>query len=176
METLNTPKHPTPIGYHYHTPPTHFGLDVWRGPTRVHKETLKYRSTWPRMSPPCLLCLPHAYSHSQLSDIAKGLCYLHSCNVIHGDLKGVRRCFKFRFTTLLTFSQPNILVDNSGNARIADFGLATVTQSLESVHSTSRQQGHTPRWTAPEVLSGGAHSKEADIFSFAMVMIEVCHG
>ena len=25
----------------------------------------------------------------QLSDVTKGLCYLHSCNVIHGDLKGV---------------------------------------------------------------------------------------
>lgn len=30
-----------------------------------------------------------------------------------------------------------------------------------------------PRWTAPEVLEGGANSKEADIFSFAMVVIEV---
>ena len=26
---------------------------------------------------------------NQLSDVAKGLCYLHSCNVVHGDLKGV---------------------------------------------------------------------------------------
>ncbi|KAF9644312.1 hypothetical protein BDM02DRAFT_991187 [Thelephora ganbajun] len=25
-----------------------------------------------------------------MSDVAKGLCYLHSCNVIHGDLKGLR--------------------------------------------------------------------------------------
>jgi len=37
-----------------------------------------------------LLCLSHAYSLRQLSDVANGLCYLHSCNVIHGDLKGVR--------------------------------------------------------------------------------------
>ena len=36
---------------------------------------------------------------SQLLDVAKGLCYLHSCNVIHGDLKGVRGCSKSRFTT-----------------------------------------------------------------------------
>lgn len=34
--------------------------------------------------------------------------------------------------------------------------------------------GHTARWTAPEVMGGeGAVSKEADVFAFAMVMIEV---
>lgn len=32
---------------------------------------------------------PHANFRFQLSGIAEGLCYLHSCNVIHGDLKGV---------------------------------------------------------------------------------------
>ena len=77
---------------------------------------------------------------------------------------------------VLTTGQPNILVDNSGHARIADFGLATVTQNLDSLRSTSRQHGHTPRWTAPEILKGqGTYSKEADIFSFAMVMIEARH-
>jgi serine/threonine protein kinase len=32
----------------------------------------------------------HANSWCQLSDVANGLGYLHSRNVIHGDLKGVR--------------------------------------------------------------------------------------
>ena len=63
-------------------------------------------------------------------------------------------------------------MDDSGNARIADFGFATVTQNLDSVQSAQCQCG-TPRWTALEVLNEGPYSKEADIFSFAMVMIEV---
>ena len=63
-------------------------------------------------------------------------------------------------------------MDDSGNARIADFGFTTVTQNLDSVQSAQCQRG-TPRWTAPEVLDEGPYSKEADIFSFAMVMIEV---
>ena len=70
--------------------------------------------------------------------------------------------------------QPNILVDDTGHARITDFGLATVTQNLDSMRSISEDYGHTARWTAPEILSEkGTYSKEADIFSFAMVMIEV---
>jgi len=77
-----------------------------------------------------------------------------------------------RFTTVLTPGQPNVLVDHSGNALIADFGLATVTQNLDSIQTT-HQGGHTPRWAAPEVLTEGTFSKEADVFSFAMVMIEV---
>jgi len=64
-------------------------------------------------------------------------------------------------------------VDDSAHARIADFGFATVTRNLDSIPGTSCHNGHTPRWTAPEVLEGGKYSKEADIFSFAMVMIEV---
>ena len=66
-------------------------------------------------------------------------------------------------------------MDNTGSARLADFGLATVTQNLDSVRSATCQRGYTPRWAAPEVLDEGMYSKEADVFSFAMVMIEVCH-
>ena len=120
-----------------------------------------------------LSCLSCAYSYCQLSDVAKGLHYLHSCNVIHGDLKGVCSRSNFSLTTTLTHVQPNILMDDSGNARIVDFGFTTVTLNLDSVRSVQCQRGFTPRWTAPEVLEEGPLSKEADIFSFAMVMIEV---
>ena len=55
------------------------------------------------------------------------------------------------------------------------FGLATVTQDLDSVWSTSDEHGDSARWIAPEILDGrGTYSEEADVFSFAMVMIEVC--
>jgi len=66
-------------------------------------------------------------------------------------------------------------VDSSGRARIADFGLATVARNIDSMRNAS-QCGGASRWTAPEVLNGGSHTKEMDLFSFAMVMIEVCHG
>ena len=96
--------------------------------------------------------------------------------MVHGDLRGVRGYSKPRFTTVLTHNQANILVDASGLARLTDFCLATVTQNLDSMRNSSDGLGHTMRWTAPEILNEeGTYSKEADVFSFAMVMIEVSH-
>lgn len=70
--------------------------------------------------------------------------------------------------------QPNILVDASGNARITDFGLASVARDPSSVASNSPDSGYTVRWTAPEIFHGPTTaSKEADVFSFAMVVFEV---
>jgi len=95
--------------------------------------------------------------------------------VIHGDLKGVRGCSHFNFSLVLTRVQPNIFVDAAGRARIAGFGLATVTQNCDSVESGPGDQGLTTPWLAPEILCGdkGSYSKQADVFSFAMVTIEV---
>jgi serine/threonine protein kinase len=106
-----------------------------------------------------------------------GLRYLHSCYVIHGSLKGVRGRSYFTFTAILMPGQSSILVDAAGHARITDFGFVTVAQNPDSARCTQPQRGHTVRWAAPEILNEGPHSKEADIFSFAMVMIEVLrHG
>jgi serine/threonine protein kinase len=113
----------------------------------------------------------------QLSDVARGLSYLHSRSVVHGGLKGVRGRSESRLPAVLTPCQPSILVDNSGRARIADFGFATIPQSGGSAESVSVDHDDTARWIAPEISNEqGTYSKEADVFSFAMVMIEVCYG
>ena len=65
-------------------------------------------------------------------------------------------------------------MDATIRARITDFGPATATQNLDSIRSTSEGYGRAAQWTAPEILSEkGTFSKEADVFSFAIVMIEV---
>ena len=69
--------------------------------------------------------------------------------------------------------QSNILVDATARARITDFGLAMVTQDLGSIRSVSAEGDRSARWIAPEIMDGGTYSKEADIFSFAGVAIEV---
>ena len=67
-------------------------------------------------------------------------------------------------------------MEDVARACIADFGLAKITKNIDSIQSASVQNGYTARWAAPEVFNGGKYSKEADIFSFAMVMIEVRRG
>ena len=64
-------------------------------------------------------------------------------------------------------------MDDAGCARLADFGLAAVTLEFGSAGST--EDGYALRWAAPEILDDERPvSKESDVYSFAMVVIEVC--
>ena len=106
--------------------------------------------------------------------MAEGLAFLHTNHTTHGDLKGVGTHSGLFWAELMTFGQPNILIDYDGRARLADFGFASVIRGLNSVHIT-KVQGYTARWAAPEVLRDGDKvTQEADVFAFGMVVIEVC--
>ena len=120
----------------------------------------------------------HAHYGRQLSDVAKGLDYLHSCNLIHGDLKAVRSCPDCCFT-VLTPRKANVLVDvvdNTPHACIAGFGTTIFTRNLDSIRPATRQNIYSPGWSAPEVIKGSNHTKETDVYSFAMTVIEVQRG
>jgi serine/threonine protein kinase len=98
----------------------------------------------------------------QLFEIAQGLAYLHSQDIIHGDLRGT-----------------NILVDDKGHACLADFGLAVFSNA--TLANQSSQHGGSVRWMGPELLypqSCGLENFQRtfanDVYSFACVCIEVC--
>jgi serine/threonine protein kinase len=71
------------------------------------------------------------------------------------------------------------MVDGSGNARITDFGVAASVQNPDSHRGTPTpdKDCHSTRWCAPELFRGHQPaSKESDVFSFGMVVIEVGGG
>lgn len=65
------------------------------------------------------------------------------------------------------------VVDGTPHSRIADFGITTVTKNLDSMQPATVQTVHTPRWSAPEVMREENPSRASDVYSFAMIMIEV---
>ncbi|KAF9779311.1 CNH domain-containing protein [Thelephora terrestris] len=102
---------------------------------------------------------PGANRIGLLLDVAEGLTFLHAIYTTHGDLKG-----------------PNVLIDQTGHACLTDFGFTSVVRGVNSVLVTE-VQGYSARWAAPEVLGNGdKNTREADVFAFGMVVIEVFTG
>ena len=63
-------------------------------------------------------------------------------------------------------------MNNEGRAHVTDFGLSTVFTDSET--GKSIKNGHTVRWSAPEILNKQVPvSTRSDVFSFGMVVIEV---
>ena len=71
----------------------------------------------------------------------------------------------------------NILLDDAGVAKLADFGLAERLRITEtSPEGRGCVHGCTVAWAAPEVLLHGRIGTKADVYSFAMVIWEIFTG
>ncbi|XP_025885148.1 probable LRR receptor-like serine/threonine-protein kinase At5g45780 isoform X2 [Solanum lycopersicum] len=91
---------------------------------------------------------------------ARGLLYLHEqCNpkIIHRDVKAA-----------------NILLDESFEAVVGDFGLAKLLDCRDS-HVTTAVRG-TIGHIAPEYLSTGQSSEKTDVFGYGILLLELITG
>jgi len=78
----------------------------------------------------------------------------------------------------------NVLIDQTGNARLADFGLLTIlSDPANHLSSSSFTQGGSARWMSPELIDpqrfGLEHScptKSSDCYALGMVIYETISG
>ena len=105
--------------------------------------------------------------------------------MIHGDLKGVRLQQVDGSPSLNLYIKANILVDQAGHARVADFGLLTIISDPTSglFSNVSTQGGGTARWMSPELinpqrfgLENGRPTKPSDCYALGMVIYETISG
>ncbi|KAK6961320.1 receptor-type guanylate cyclase gcy-28, partial [Biomphalaria glabrata] len=99
------------------------------------------------------------FKFSLCTDVINGLCYIHDSPIkCHGRL-----------------TSEVCLIDNRFSVKLADYGLPTLYSGCH-VDVTSQEYKHECLWKAPEVLRSGSAclgSREADIYSFAIILQEV---
>ncbi|ESL05865.1 protein kinase [Trypanosoma rangeli SC58] len=101
--------------------------------------------------------VPEDLVHSYVRQMLEALQCLHEHGIIHRDIK-----------------PQNMLIDHSGRLRVTDFGLSRLIG--EGVSAVETTVAGTPRYMAPETISGARFSCGSDLWAMGAVMSELFTG
>jgi serine/threonine protein kinase len=99
--------------------------------------------------------LPVARAVQTAVEILEGIAYAHNRGILHRDIK-----------------PGNIIYDDTGIARVMDFGVATTVAAGDAGGGFSG----TPLYAAPEYIQSGRYLRQSDIYSVAAVLYQLLTG
>ncbi|HEV7612631.1 MAG TPA: serine/threonine-protein kinase, partial [Steroidobacteraceae bacterium] len=107
------------------------------------------------------LPMSRPYAWAIIREIGSGLAHAHARNVIHTDLK-----------------PQNIMITNSGEVRILDFGASShpATPGAEILARRNALSAVTPAYACCELLAGRPADPRDDIYAFACIAYELLAG
>jgi serine/threonine-protein kinase len=102
--------------------------------------------------------LPLARAAGLMAQVADALDYAHKRGVVHRDIKPA-----------------NIMVEAGERVKVADFGIAHITDSADNLTATGSLLG-TPAYMSPEQAKGEKVLGPSDLFSVGCVLYELLAG
>jgi predicted Ser/Thr protein kinase len=99
--------------------------------------------------------LPEDKAVETARQLCAGLAAVHDAGVLHRDLKPA-----------------NVMLDERGDVRITDFGIAAVASDLRGAEALAG----TPAYMSPEQLEGRGLTTRSDLYSLGLVLYELFTG
>lgn len=99
--------------------------------------------------------LPASLALDVTCQLLRGVAHLHELGIVHRDIK-----------------PSNILIDRSGRAKLADFGIADCAWQLRRAHG----RVGTPEYMSPEQVRGEEVDARSDLYSLGITIHEMITG